>query len=125
ERVRAAGAVRRALEDPGAVAGLVRFRVQSGFTAYWEYRLFRNHRGIRFRGAIHETIVPDIQARVDAGEGRVIETDLEIDHLGYDGDRTRKHRRDLPLLERAVRADPGRAYLWHALGVARMGLGQP
>ena len=123
ERVSHAGDVRRTLEDPGAVAGLVRFRVQTGFTAFWEYRLFRNRPDIRFRGAIHETMVPDILARVAAGDGRVVETGLALDHLGYDGDRTRKHRRDLPLLQRAVVTDPGRLYLWHASGAAHLGLG--
>jgi tetratricopeptide (TPR) repeat protein len=53
-----------------------------------------------------------------------VKTDLRLDHLGYDGDRTRKYRRDIPLLERAVIQDPGRVYLWYALGVAYQGIGE-
>ena len=114
--------LRQTLADAAAVAGLVRFRAQTGFTRYWEYRLFRMDPRIRFRGAIHETIVPDIDAQVR--EGRVVvKTDLSLDHLGYDGDRSAKYRRDIPLLERAVRSNPGRVYLWYALGVAHLGLG--
>jgi glycosyltransferase involved in cell wall biosynthesis len=122
ERASGGRHVRQTLADAAAVAGLVRFRAQSGFTRYWEYRLFRIDPRIRFRGVIHETMVPDIDALVRAG-GVAVETDLSIDHLGYDGDRSAKHRRDIPMLERAVQADPERVYLWYALGVAHLGLG--
>jgi tetratricopeptide (TPR) repeat protein len=36
---------------------------------------------------------------------------------------TRKHHRDMPLLESQLEVDPWRTYLWYQLGVARMGLG--
>jgi tetratricopeptide (TPR) repeat protein len=124
ERASGGERLRQTLADASAVAGLVRFRVQTGFTRYWEYRLFRIEPAIRFRGVIHETMVPDITEQVRAGRA-VVETDLSLDHLGYDGDRSAKYRRDIPLLERAVRADPGRLYLWYALGVAHLGLGHP
>ena len=42
ERFAVDGDLRMALDDPSAVAGLVRFRASQGFTPYLEYRLFRN-----------------------------------------------------------------------------------
>jgi glycosyltransferase involved in cell wall biosynthesis len=126
ERARLLGDVRVLLaEADEAVAGRVRFRAQNALTRYREFRLFRNRPDIRFRGVIHETMLPDVDRIVAAGRGAVVEVPLEIDHVGYEGDRTRKHRRDLPLLERAVRENPGRLYLWHALGAARQGMEQP
>lgn len=125
ERVVRARGVRRALASmpDDAVAGLVRFRAQSGFTRYWTCRLFRRLPGIRFRGVIHESPHADIFERVERRGANVVETELAIDHLGYDGDRTGKYHRDLPLLMRALRHDPDRLYLWYALGAAHLGLG--
>lgn len=124
ERVTSGGNVRAQLERADGPAALVRFRVQSGLTRCWEYRLFRNLPSIRFRGAIHETVVPDVKDFLAREGGTVVETALELDHLGYDGDRGWKYARDLPLLKQAVRDDPERIYLWHALGVAHAGLGE-
>ncbi len=123
ERVDHAGDL-SALDDPEAVAGLVRFTVATGLTPYWEYRLFRNRPDIRFRGAIHETMVPDIRRLVEVGGCTEVRTDLAIVHLGYDGDLDAKHRRNRPILEAAVQATPDRAYLWNELARAQMGLGQ-
>ena len=68
-------------------------------------------------------MVPDI-LRVAAAEGAPIEEmPADIDHLGYDGDQTRKHQRNLPLLERQVLDDPDRIYLWFHLGEVREALG--
>ena len=123
ERVVRVGDLRPCLEDEGNVAALVRFRVQSGYTRYWEHRLFRNRGDIRFRGVIHETPVPDIHAVIRREGGGVVCSEVEVDHLGYEGDQRHKYRRDLPLLIRATAADPDRSYLWHRLGQARLGLG--
>jgi tetratricopeptide (TPR) repeat protein len=123
ERLLASAELRDRLATTNAVAGLVRFRAGHHYTRYREYRLFRNRPDIRFHGAIHETMVPDIH-RLVAAEGASIEDmPAEIIHLGYDGDQEPKHRRNLPLLQRAVEQDPDRIYLWFHLGVVHEGLG--
>ncbi|MBP0581851.1 glycosyltransferase [Labrys sp. LIt4] len=110
--------------DPVAVAGFVRFRPKTNFTRYREWRLFRADRRIRFAGMIHETAVPAIKA-VGRLEGwPVVQTDVEIDHLGYDGDISHKHPRNLALLEQALPGDPDRLFYWHHLAETYAGLGR-
>lgn len=46
-----------------------------------------------------------------------------IDHIGYDGDIARKHRRNLTLLERHATALPENTLLRYRLGVTRKALG--
>jgi glycosyltransferase involved in cell wall biosynthesis len=123
ERLAATDDLRDRLASTTAIAGLVRFRPMQRLTRYWECRLFRHRADIRFRGGIHETVLPDIGRLVAAGGGAVTETPAEIDHLGYEGDQEDKHRRNLPLLERQVREEPDRIYLWHHLGHVRQSLG--
>ncbi len=123
ERVSLNGRLDPVLRDGSAVAARVRFRANSRLTPYREHRLFRNRPDIRFRGVIHETVVPDLQ-RITAAEDAVItDAPMAIEHLGYEGNLDAKHRRNHPLLRRAVEADPARIYLWHALGEAERGLG--
>ncbi len=122
ERVEVTGDLDEILTNPKAIAARVQFRASSRLTPYREYRLFRNRPDIRFRGVIHETVMPDITALLDRGDGKIVDAPLRFDHLGYEGDRTAKYQRDLPLLRRAVGEDPGRVYLWHALGEAALGL---
>jgi hypothetical protein len=82
-----------------------------GATPYREYRIWRNDARIRFRGAIHENVVPSIHA-VGAMDRRPIGTcDLLLEHVGYEGDQTRKHLRNLPLLQRQVRITPENLFL--------------
>lgn len=115
--------VKKILSEGGKVAYTVRFYPIVGYTSYREYRIFRNDPRIRFKGVIHESMVPSIQAVVKS-DGLVIgELDLTVDHMGYEGDLTRKHARNLPMLERQIENDPGRIYLRWQLGVSRMGLG--
>jgi glycosyltransferase involved in cell wall biosynthesis len=123
ERLTAAEELRTVLANTTAIAGLVRFRPAQRLTRFLEYRLFRNRPDMRFRGAFHETVLPDIRRLQAAGAGGVIEAPAEINHLGYEGDQYAKHRRNLPLLERQVSEDPDRIYLWHHLGHVRRGLG--
>jgi tetratricopeptide (TPR) repeat protein len=93
-----------------------------GATPYREYRLWRNDARIRFRGAIHENVVPSIHA-VGAMDRRPIGTcDLLLEHVGYEGDQTRKHLRNLPLLQRQVRITPENLFLWHHLSRVLAGL---
>ena len=110
--------------DPRAGAGFVRFRPKSGFTRYREWRLFRNDPRIRFTGRIHETIVPDILRVCEQDGLSVVQTDVEIDHLGYDGPLARKHARNLPLLLECVQAQPDRVYYWQQLAETLDALGR-
>lgn len=112
------------LADPNLCACTVRFHPRSGSTAYPEHRLFRRDPHIRFRSAIHETILPDLNRIVGAGQGRVGSTQLTIDHLGYDGDQSHKAERNLPLLIKQIRTDPERIYLWWHLGSVYRDLGR-
>ena len=66
-------------------------------TPYYEYRLWRNDPRVRFDGVMHEQVVDAIHAA--AGEdGRPIADwpGLRLEHVGYEGDQTRKHERNLP-----------------------------
>ena len=112
------------LADPNLCACTVRFYPRTGSTAYPEHRLFRRDPRIRFRSAIHETILPDLNRIVVAGRGRVGSTHLTIDHLGYDGDQSHKAERNLPLLRKQLQADPDRIYLWWHLGSVYRDLGR-
>lgn len=101
--------------DPRALAATVRFAPKIGYTRYREWRLFRRDARLRFAGAIHETMVPMIEA-IAARDGLPLaRTAVEIDHLGYDGDQAAKRARNIPLLRRATADDPRRVYLWYHL----------
>ena len=99
------------------------FRPQTGFTRYREHRLFRNRGDLRFRGVIHESILPAIHEAC-AREGEcVVGSAAAIDHLGYDGDLSAKHRRNRPLLEARLATEPGHVYSRDHLGLTLLGLG--
>ena len=116
-------AVEAALAEPGVVAHTVRFRPQTGFTRYREYRIFRSDPRIRFQGVIHETMLPGIR-QVAASDGlRIAHSAFAIDHVGYDGDQRRKHERNVPLLRARLQADPGHVFSWHHLGRTLEALG--
>jgi len=123
ERAFANGDLREALSPPDLLAARVPFRASSRLTPYLEHRLFRNRPDLRFRGVIHETIVPALREVVEREGLRVGIAPLTIEHLGYEGDLRAKHRRNLPLLRRAVATAPQRLYLWHELGEAELALG--
>jgi cytochrome c-type biogenesis protein CcmH/NrfG len=106
------------------VALRVRLRPFVGATPYWEFRLWRADPRIRFAGVIHENMVPAIQA-VAAEDGLTIgETELLLEHVGYEGDQTHKHERNLPMLRAQLAAEPGNTYNWHHLAVVLNGLGK-
>jgi len=115
--------VREILSDREKVACTVRFHPIVGYTAYREYRIFRNDPRIRFEGVIHETIVPSVHAVALEDGLQICKCDLTIDHYGYEGDQMQKQERNLPLLRRQVDKDPDRIYLRWQLGVALKGLG--
>jgi hypothetical protein len=112
------------LSQPGWAGAMVKFTPKSGYTSYWEHRLFRRHESIRFEGRIHEGYVTSLMAfaakhDLDIGKARV-----SIDHYGYDGDQSHKHPRNLPLLLDAVETTPGRAYYWYHLAETFAALGR-
>lgn len=127
ERVRPASAahLRAQLLNPAYVAYYVLLHSRPRFTPYWEMRLFRNETRIRFRGVIHENIWPGIDAHRAAVGGRIGRSELVFDHEGYEGDQGAKHRRNLPLLRKRVRADPAEVYSWCHLANVHMALGKP
>lgn len=105
------------LRDPGTLACTVRFRPQTGFTRYREHRLFRRRPDLRFRGAIHESILPALDEIRTNEPSSVAHSDVAIDHLGYDGDLEAKHRRNRPLLEARLASEPGHVYSRDHLGL--------
>jgi hypothetical protein len=103
----------------------VRFRPRSDMTCYDELRLFRRDSRIRFSGVIHETIVPAVKAVCDEdGTGIVMDYQIGIEHLGYDGVQDHKHERNIPLLRKAVADKPGRVFLRYDLGYRLSETGQ-
>ena len=116
----------RAVVAGGAdvVAFQVLFQPQVNYTPYRELRLFRRDDRIRFRGVIHESVHPDLE-RVARNDGLTFAlSDIGLVHVGYEGDLTHKHRRNLPLLEEAVRVTPERVFLWADMARALAGLGR-
>jgi tetratricopeptide (TPR) repeat protein len=110
--------------EPGAIGGFVRFQPKTGYTCYRECRLFRSEARLRFAGTIHETMVP-VLSEISAREGMpIVQTTVEIYHLGYDCDQQHKHARNLALLQSAVRAHPDRVFYWYHLAETLAALGR-
>lgn len=117
-------AVREQLADPVHAGYEVLLRPLANYTPYWILRLFRSDPAIRFRGPIHENIWPSIRAYC-GGMVRVGRSPLLLDHAGYQGDQSHKHRRNLPLLHAALETDPTRIYCWCHLADIHTALGEP
>jgi len=88
-------------------------------------RLFRRAPGLRYDGRIHEQITPAI---VRAG-GRIGATHLHFLHHGYTRSTAQggnaRARRNLELIEDALRETPDDAYLLYQLGATRKAIGDP
>jgi tetratricopeptide (TPR) repeat protein len=67
----------------------------------------------------HDCVVDLIPSKEICGS-----SGLTIDHLGYDGDQSHKLPRNLTLLEKEVRVNPERMYLWWHLGTVYRDLGR-
>jgi hypothetical protein len=102
----------------------VLFCPQTGYTRYREFRIFRNDPRIRFRSMIHETILPALEEVSERDGLRIAPCDVAIDHIGYDGDQSHKHARNLPLLQARLAADPDHVYCWTHLGRTLQALGR-
>lgn len=119
-------AVVDALEgQPSALGVNLLWRSGPGLTPMRELRLWRHRPDVRFRGRIHEHVVEDLFGLIAAGEGVLGTLDLLIEHDGYVGDMTAKHRRNLPLLEAEITHGTDRPYLHQCLGDCLMALGRP
>jgi glycosyltransferase involved in cell wall biosynthesis len=111
------------LAGENVFAARLGFRPTLNATPYREYRLFRNDPRLRFKGSMHETFLPDLDLLRETIGVRVVESDAEILHLGYEGDPRRKLERNLPLLQQALRENPDRLYYWHDIARTLDGLG--
>ena len=122
ERVRNVSrrALRASLREERHAALRVLLHPRRGFTPYAELRLFRNDCRIRFTGVMHENIWPAVAAYCRTTARGIGMSPLELDHDGYEGDQSHKHARDLPLLRRALKADPSRIFCWcHVAAIYR------
>lgn len=126
ERVRDGdhGAIRAILGASGAIAARIRFYPRTGYTAYREYRLYRRDPRLRFEGVVHESIQPAINRIVAAEGAAILDCDLTLDHVGYDGPQKHKSERYLKLLARECERTPERVYLWWHLGCVHRELGR-
>jgi len=118
------GLIRRAMRSGSVEAFLVSIRsdTPTGGHVTQAHRLFRNHKGIRFSGRVHEQISTSF-TRIRA---RVGTADFTIDHLGYNlsAERLRqKNERNLRLLSAAKQENPRDAYVRFSLGQTLMLLG--
>jgi len=105
-------------------ASRVMFRPTVNATPFREYRLFRNDPRLRFKGSMHETILPDLDILKESIGAQVTLSPVEILHLGYEGGSEWKHERNLPLLRAAIAENPERLYYWYHLALTLAGLGQ-
>ena len=108
-----------------ACAARLRLKPSVGATDYAELRLFRRDPRIRFSSMIHERVHEAVHA-VCEEDGRQISDrfNVRLLHFGYEGDLTRKHQRNLPLLRKAIELHPDRAYIWFHLGITLAAMGE-
>jgi glycosyltransferase involved in cell wall biosynthesis len=115
--------VERLLVDAPEVAFRLLLRPDRCSTPYREYRLWRHDPRIRFTGQIHEKVTSAIAAVSRADRLPIGDCDLLLEHLGYEGDQTHKHRRNLPLLRAEIPLDPDNLFKRHHLACVLAGLG--
>lgn len=108
--------VERELADPRCACYTLRLRPLAGYTRYRVHRLFRNRPELRFRGIIHESLIPALDA-LRTREGLQVGEDsaVALEHYGY-AEPARKAERDLPLLRRRLHEEPTHVYSWAHLG---------
>jgi len=117
--------LRKQLSDPATGACYVLVQRRKRMTPNRQMKLYRNHPGLRHCGLIHEGITPE-QVRSVTGL-RLGVVPLIVEHRGYDGDLTTKHRRNLPLLVRQLERDPDApelSHVWGHLADLREAIGQ-
>jgi glycosyltransferase involved in cell wall biosynthesis/predicted glycosyltransferase involved in capsule biosynthesis len=94
-----------------------------GWLPYTDFRLWRHDPAIQFVGDIHETTLPDIR-RLAATRNQILQPiALHIQHFGYEGDQTKKHLRNLPLLEQQRKHTPRKINILNQLARVHFELG--
>jgi len=116
--------LRAQLSSPSHLGYEVLLHPHKGFTPYRVLRLFRNYPSIRFRGVIHENMWPSIEEYQALHGGLIGQSDMMMDHEGYEGDQRRKHERNLPLLLAGVQENPTRVYSWSHMASIYRDLGE-
>ncbi len=117
-------AVEAFLSDPSKAAHRVRFHPRPGFTAYYEYRIFRNDPRVRFTRVMHEKIIPGIERMCEEDGLEVGKCAFTIDHIGYEGEQSHKYARDLPLLKKQLEDMPNDIYNLRHVGTILEELGR-
>jgi tetratricopeptide (TPR) repeat protein len=112
------------LSRPDWAGAMVKFQPKTGYTSYWEHRLFRRHPDISFEGRIHESYLRSLTAFAERHGLQFGKADVSLDHYGYDGDQSHKHPRNLPLLLDSIATTPGRPYYWYHLAETYAALGR-
>lgn len=123
--------IRAALRQRGFMGGELRIENQlpgGEVGEFWACRLFIKRPDVRWRGRIHEQVLPDLQAAIHANPGSTFRRiDATIRHVGYLPeifDRKSKAERNVRLLTRAVEDLPDgaplaeRVYLEYKLATA-------
>lgn len=121
----AGSSLRDNLAGDDVFASRLLFRPRVNATPFREYRLFRNDPRLRFKGTMHETIMPDLARLQQTIGARVTDSPAELTHLGYEEGSEWKHQRNLPLLRAAIAREPHRLYYWYHLAVTLLALNQP
>jgi len=91
-----------------------------GGKIFLQVRMFPNFKGVKFEGRIHEQIGKSLDAR----DLKVQNTDIVINHIGYDtlAHVEVKQRRNITILKEEVEQDKDCARLWFSLGNAYLDL---
>ncbi len=116
--------LRRLLTESSDVAAFgLQISPLIGWMPYTDFRLWRHDPEIKFVGDIHETTLPDIRRLADERGQRLQPIPLHMQHLGYESDQTKKHLRNLPLLERQLETTPRKINILGQLGRIHASLG--
>lgn len=73
---------------------------------------------------MHESFLTDLWRAIRLEDGRIVDIDVTLDHVGYDDDQSHKLERNRALLEQQVVDTPERVFLWWHLGCVYRDLGQ-
>jgi len=114
----------RVLSARDVLACRLWFTDLEGTTPHRKIRLWRNDPRLRFQGRIHENIATSIKAVVAEDGYEIADCEMEMTHLGYEGDISAKHRRNLPLLRQRLEEAPGIISNWLHLGGILTDLGE-
>jgi hypothetical protein len=104
------------------LAADVLFQPKTNYTRYRLTRLLRVDPRLRFEGLIHETFLPSLKIASRDDPSFIGLTAMELDHIGYEGDLSAKHKRNLPLLQRCVVEHSTRVFYWFHLAETLLGL---